>query len=189
MLLEMRLHGRGGQGIVTAAELIVNAVLLEGKWGQSTPYFGAERRGAAISATVRISDEPVRVHGQTASPDLVAVFEHNLVKTVNVTAGLKSGGIIIINSQMVPESLAASDRTVLAVDATKIALDNGLVISGFPFVNAPMVGAIIRATGVASLDSALSAVAGTWKGDIGERNAAALRAAYEVPATSEMRAG
>lgn len=179
MLLEIRLYGRGGQGIVTAAELIVKAVLREGKWGQSTPYFGAERRGAAVSATVRISDSPVRIHGQSSNPDVVAVFEPNLMKTVDVTAGLKEGGLLILNAPHAPESPHAKFR-VLAVDATKIALDNGLVISGFPFVNASMVGAVIRATGVASLESALQATADTWKGELGERNCSALRTAYDL---------
>ncbi len=177
-MFEIRLHGRGGQGIVTAAELIVNAVLREGKWGQSTPYFGAERRGAAVSATVRVSDTPVRIHGQSASPDAVAVFEPNLMKTVDVTAGLKPGGLFILNSPRVPDAFGG--YRVLAVDATQIALDQGLVVSGFPFVNAAMVGAVVKATNVASLESALQATADTWKGDLGERNCGALRRAYEL---------
>jgi 2-oxoisovalerate ferredoxin oxidoreductase gamma subunit len=188
LLLEIRLYGRGGQGIVTAAELIVNAALREGKWGQSTPYFGAERRGAAVSATVRISDSPVRVHGQSSSPDVVAVFEPNLMKTVDVTAGLKDGGLLILNAPQVPGSTGAKFRT-LAVDATKIALDKGLVVSGFPFVNASMVGAIIRATGVASLESALQATADTWKGELGEKNCGALRAAYDNALLEVVRTG
>lgn len=179
MLLEIRLYGRGGQGIVTAAELIVNAVLREGKWGQSTPYFGAERRGATVSATVRISDSPVLIHGQSSDPDVVAVFESNLMKTMDVTAGLKEGGLLILNASHAPESPDGKFR-VLTVDATKIALNNGLVISGFPFVNASMVGAVIRATGVASLESALQATADTWKGEVGEKNCSALRTAYDL---------
>ena len=176
-MLEIRLYGRGGQGIVTAAELMVNAVLREGKWGQSTPYFGAERRGAAVSATVRISDTPIRVHGQTSSPDAVAVFEQSLIKTANVTAGLKEGGFLIVNS---PTPLDVPGFRVVPVDATKIALDQGLVVSGFPFVNAAMVGAVIKSTGVASLDSALGAASDTWKGELAEKNCGALRKAYDV---------
>jgi 2-oxoisovalerate ferredoxin oxidoreductase gamma subunit len=179
LLLEIRLYGRGGQGIVTAAELIVTAALREGKWGQSTPYFGAERRGAAVSATVRISDSPVRIHGQSSAPDVVVVFEPNLMKTVDVTAGLKEGGLLILNTPQAPASSHAKFR-VLAVDATKISLDKGLVVSGFPFVNASMVGAVIRATGVASLESALQATADKWKGELGEKNCGALRAAYDL---------
>jgi 2-oxoacid:acceptor oxidoreductase gamma subunit (pyruvate/2-ketoisovalerate family) len=186
-LLEIRLYGRGGQGIVTAAELIVNAVLRERKWGQSTPYFGAERRGAAVSATVRVSETPVRVHGQSSHPDAVAVFEHNLMKTVDVTAGLKRGGFLILNSQHTPE--LPGDFRAIAIDATQIALDQGLVVSGFPFVNAPMVGAVIRATGVASLESALQAAADTWKGELGDRNCEALRRAYEITLLDAVRLG
>ncbi len=176
-MLEIRLYGRGGQGIVTAAELIVNAVLNEGKWGQSTPYFGAERRGAPVSATVRVSDAPVRIHGQAANPDAVAVFERNLVKTVKVTAGLRKGGFLIVNSAKALE--LSGDYRVLTVDATQIALDQGLVLSGFPFVNAAMVGAVVKATGVASLESALKAASETWKGDLGGRNCGALHRAYD----------
>jgi pyruvate ferredoxin oxidoreductase gamma subunit len=186
-LLEIRLYGRGGQGIVTAAELIVNAVLLEGRFGQSTPYFGAERRGAPVSATVRVSDTPVRVHGQSSNPDAVAVFEHNLIKTVDVTAGLRKGGFLIVNAPHAPAIPA--DYRVLAVDATQIALDQGLVVSGFPFVNAAMVGAVVKATGVASLESALQATADTWKGDLGEKNCGALRRAYTMTLLDEVRAG
>jgi len=177
-LLEIRLYGRGGQGIVTAAELIVNAVLRDGKWGQSTPYFGAERRGAAVSATVRISDTPVMVHGQTATPDAVAVFEQSLIKTANVTAGLRAGGYLIVNSPTTPE--VPGGFKVVSVDATRIALDQGLVVSGFPFVNAAMVGAVVKCTGVSSLESALQAAADTWKGELGEKNCGALQKAYDV---------
>ncbi|HVP22888.1 MAG TPA: 2-oxoacid:acceptor oxidoreductase family protein [Conexivisphaerales archaeon] len=177
-MLEIRLYGRGGQGIVTAAELLVNAVLREGKWGQSTPYFGAERRGAAVSATVRVADTPIRVHGQSSNPDAVAVFEHNLMETVDVTSGLKKGGLLIINSPHPPE--LAGDFRVVSVDATQIALDRGLVVSGFPFVNASMVGAVVKATQVCSLESALQATAETWKGELGQRNCGALRRAYET---------
>jgi 2-oxoacid:acceptor oxidoreductase gamma subunit (pyruvate/2-ketoisovalerate family) len=179
LLLEIRLYGRGGQGIVTAAELIVNAVLRDGKWGQSTPYFGAERRGAAVSATVRISESPVRIHGQSSNPDVVVVFEPNLMKTVDVTAGLKDGGFLILNTPHASEPQSTKFR-LIPVDATKIAMDNGLVVSGFPFVNASMVGAVIRATGVASLESALQATADTWKGELGEKNCRALRTAYDL---------
>jgi 2-oxoacid:acceptor oxidoreductase gamma subunit (pyruvate/2-ketoisovalerate family) len=181
----MRLHGRGGQGIVTAAELIVNAVLREGKWGQSTPYFGAERRGAPVLATVRVSESPIRIHGQATFPDLVAVFDRNLMETVDVTAGLKDGGTLILNSPKPPDQTASRYR-ILTVDATKIAVDQGLVVSGFPFVNASMVGAVLRATGAASLESALQAVADTWKGELCDRNSAALRSAWQGLALDEV---
>lgn len=179
LLYEMRLHGRGGQGIVTAAELLVNAAFLDGKWGQATPYFGAERRGAAVVATVRVANAPIRVHGQASNPDGVVVFTPRLLETVDVTAGLKEGGLLILNAPRVPDSLAGKSYRLATVDATRIALENNLVISGFPFVNVSMVGAIVRATGLATLESALKATRETWTGDLGERNALAMRRAYE----------
>ncbi len=96
---EIRIHGRGGQGSVTAAELIAVAAFEDGKWSQAFPYFGTERRGAPVTAFARISDRKIRVRSQVYEPDYVIVQDPSLLSSVDVASGLKSDGLIIVNSE------------------------------------------------------------------------------------------
>jgi len=179
VLKEIRIHGRGGQGSVTAAELLAHAAFIEGKSVQAFPYFGAERRGAPVKAFARISDEPILVHSQVYTPDYVIVLDHAIYKFVDVTEGLKKDGIIIINTTKSPEEMGFKGLRVATVDATEIALELNLLVAGLPVVNTAIIGAFAKATGEVKLPSVLKAIKETWSGSAGEKNASAAELAYE----------
>ena len=179
MLKEIRIHGRGGQGSVTAADLLAHAAFMEGKWVQAFPYFGAERRGAPVKAFVRISDEPILVHSQVYTPDYVIVLDHAIYKVVDVTEGLKKDGIVIMNTTKKPEEIGLESWRVATVDATGITLELNLLVAGLPVVNTSIVGAFAKATDEVKLASVLKAIKETWAGGAGEKNARAAELAYE----------
>jgi len=179
VLKEIRIHGRGGQGSVTAAELLAHAAFIEGKWVQAFPYFGAERRGAPVKAFARISDEPILVHSQIYNPDYVIVLDHAIYKFVDVTEGLKKDGIIIINTIKKPEDMEFKGLRIATVDATGITIELNLLVAGLPVVNTAIVGAFAKATDAVKLESVLKAIKDTWTGGAGEKNARAAELAYE----------
>ncbi len=176
MFVEIRFHGRGGQGAVTAANLLVAAALKENKYGQAFPFFGAERRGAPVLAFARISDRPIKIHSEIRSPDIVVVLDPSLLELVDVTRGLKKGGVIVINSKEVPS--IGDEYDVYVVDATSIALKYRLVVAGWPLVNTAMLGALSSATGVVGLKSIVSVVEENWHGDVAKRNVEAVIEAF-----------
>lgn len=179
MLKEIRIHGRGGQGSVTAAELLAHAAFLEGRWVQAFPYFGAERRGAPVKAFARISDKPLLVHSQVYHPDYVIILDPVIYKMVDVTEGLKRDGIILINATKKPEELEIKEWRLATVDATGIALELNLLVSGLPVVNTAILGAFAKATGEVKLESVLKVIKEMWSGGAGEKNARAAELAYE----------
>ena len=182
MLLEIRFHGRGGQGVVTAAQLLVEAAFYEGLWGQAIPFFGAERRGAPVVAYARLSDKPIRTHSQVYSPDIVIVFDERLLKIVNVHQGLKDKGLIIVNAPKVTKEMTSpvpGDIKLAVTPATQIALDLNLIVAGWPVINTAMLGAFAKATRIVSISSVEKAIKSNWPGKIGELNAKAARLAYE----------
>ncbi len=176
---EIRLHGRGGQGAVTAATLLVAAALREGKWGQAIPSFGAERRGAHVLAFARVSPEPVPVHSQVRRPHVVVVLDPGLmlVERGRVLRGLRGGGTVVAN---LPAPVDVGGARLFYVDATRIAKELGLVVAGWPVVNTAMLGALARATGLVSIDSVVDAIMEFWSGRerVAELNAEAARRAY-----------
>jgi len=179
VLREIRIHGRGGQGGVTAAQLIAEAAFREGKYVQAFPFFGAERRGAPVKAFARISDEPILLRSQIYHPDYVIILDPALPEVIDVIEGLKENGIIIVNSVKNPEKLGFNDFKVATVDATGISLKLNLLVAGAPVVNTPMLGAFVRATGEIKLESILAVIRERW-GDVeGELNARAASLAYE----------
>lgn len=179
MLKEIRIHGRGGQGSVTAAQLLAHAAFIEGKWVQAFPYFGAERRGAPVKAFARISDEPILVHSEIYNPNYVIVLAPTLHKVVDVTEGLKKDGVIIINTTKSPEEIELKGWRIATVDATGIALELSLLVAGLPVVNTSILGAFAKATYEVKLESVLKAIKQTWSGSAGEKNAQAAELAYE----------
>ena len=179
MIKEIRIHGRGGQGGVTLAEIIARAAYKEGKWVQAFPYFGAERRGAPVKAFARISDEPILVRSQIYNPDYVIVLDESLLDVANVTEGLKENGTIIINTTLQPEEVDISGYKIATVDATGIALELGLLVAGLPVVNTAMAGAFAKATGEITIESVVESIKEEWKGAAGEKNAKAAILAYE----------
>ncbi len=170
-VIEIRFHGRGGQGAVTAANILADAAVREGKYAQAFPHFGAERRGAPVVAFARIGDEPVQVHSHVEEPDIVVVLDEMLFKLVDVTSGLKSNGVIVANTRSRPD---VAGYRVYCVDATSIAVKHGLVISGWPVVNTVMLGALAESTGVVRVRSIVEAVRARFSGETAERNVEAV---------------
>jgi len=149
-LLEVRWHGRGGLGAVTSAELLARAAASQGGYSQSFPSFGPERRGAPVVAFLRISDEFIRTRTGISTPDAVVVIDPRLLRVVDVTAGLKDEGKLIINSIKTPEQLKADfgyKWPVASVDATRIAKET----IGLPITNTAMIGAFLKIYGVVDL--------------------------------------
>lgn len=177
-LIEIRWHGRGGQGAVTSAELVAQAAINEGRYAQAFPAFGAERRGAPVVAFVRIHpNEPIRVRAEVTEPDVVVVLDPGLLRIVNVTSGLKANGMVVINSKKQPEQIRQEfslNWSLATVDATKIARE----LLGVPIVNTSMVGALLRATGVVKLESLFEPLRRRFA-RLAERNISAMKRAYE----------
>ena len=179
-MLEIRFHGRGGQGGVTSAEMVALAAIDEGKYAQAFPSFGPERRGAPVQAFNRIeTDRPIRVRGEILEPNVIVVLDPSLLDVVDVTAGLKPGGIAVINSRKTPAEIRAKlkltpDQKVATVDATKIAKE----ILGVPITNTTMLGALVKATQVVKIDSLLKPLEHRF-GFLTEKNVKAMKAAYE----------
>jgi len=179
VLKEIRIHGRGGQGGVTAAEMLARAAFKEGKWVQAIPFFGAERRGAPVKAFVRLADEPILVRSQVYNPDYVIVLDSALLDIVDVTEGLKNNGILIVNTTKKPEEINIKQGCLATVDATGIALELQLLVAGLPVLNTPMLGAFAKATDEVKLESVLEVIKQEWSGAAGEKNAKAASLAYE----------
>jgi pyruvate ferredoxin oxidoreductase gamma subunit len=149
-MIEVRFHGRGGQGAVTSAELIAQAAISKGRFAQAFPSFGPERRGAPVLAFLRVSDKPIRLRSKVYKPDAVIILDATLLGTVNPTEGLKDG-FVIINTHKPPEDLMAlfAGHNIAYVDATAIAKEE----LGVPITNTTMLGALVKATGVVDLES------------------------------------
>ena len=176
-MIEIRLHGRGGQGAVTASRLLATAAFLENKHSQSIPMYGTERRGAPVTAFVRIGEKNKMVRSLIHEPDYVVVLDSLLRKTVNITEGLKDDGMLILNSSAAPDEIELLKHyRVATVDATGIALET----LGRPITNTAILGAFVKATGAIRLESVIEAVKQQWKGRLGEVNVKAVEAAYEA---------
>ena len=181
-MTEIRWHARGGQGAKTAATLIAAVALEEGSYSQGFPDYGPEREGAPIRGYTRISDQPIRVHSAIYHPDVVVVLDATLLETVDVTEGLKEGGILLINSADSPaavrKQVGMEGGKVCTVDATQIAIDE----IGRPIPNTPMMGALVKVVPTLKLDTILKDVEKKFKskGDrIVEGNFRAIRRANE----------
>ncbi len=174
---EIRIHGRGGQGSVTAAELLAVAAFADGKFSQAFPAFGVERRGAPVQAFTRINNEPIRLRSQIYEPDYVIVQDPTLLEVVDVASGLKEDGILIINSDFDADKFDIDTKAkIMTVNATKIALD----IIGRPIVNTVLLGAFAGATGEIQPESIMEAVKERFPGKVGDRNAEAIKEAYNM---------
>jgi len=183
-LIEIRWHGRGGQGAVTSTELLAQAAINEGMYAQAFPAFGAERRGAPVVAFVRIDgSHPVRVRAEITEPDIVVVLDAGLLRVVKVAAGLKSGGILVVNTPKEPADIGREfgvEGSLATVDATKIARE----LLGVPIVNTAMVGALLKAKEVVKLESLVEPLKERF-GRLAERNISAMQKAYEVTIVGE----
>jgi 2-oxoacid:acceptor oxidoreductase gamma subunit (pyruvate/2-ketoisovalerate family) len=157
---EIRWHGRGGQGAITAAKILAQAAYFEGYQGvTAAPSFGAERRGVPVSASTRIAPQTIMVVSQVETPNVVVVLDHTLLKYDEVTSGLAKGGWLIVNSWQHPKEFdLGGDFNIATADATEVCSSLGLIVAGLTVVNTAMLGAFIRATqavGMASIEKAI----------------------------------
>lgn len=171
-MIEIRFHGRGGQGAVTAARLLAEAAFLEGKHAQAFPFFGAERRGAPVLAFARIDDKQIRVRTQIYEPDYVVVLDPLLPEVVDVASGIKQGGIIVLNSK---KAMQFPRAQTASVDATSIAMET----LGVSITNTAMLGAFAKATGLVTLESLIEVIKRHFSSKLAEKNTSAIKAAYE----------
>ena len=162
-LIEIRWHGRGGQGAKTASLLLADAAFNTGKYIQGFPEYGPERMGAPITAYNRISDNPITVHSNIYEPDYVVVVDDSLLESVNVTAGLKETGAIIINTTKEKDYLTSKLKdykgAIYTIDARKISIET----LGKYFPNTPMLAAIVKVSGIMSDEAFLNDMQGSFK--------------------------
>ena len=182
-MFQIRIHGRGGQGVVTAAEMLAVAAFLEGKHAQAFPSFGSERTGAPVVAFCRIDDREIRLREPIQAPDALIVQDPTLFKALDVTEGLKSDGYLIVNTarsfaEMHLEAIAARlpKGHAFAVPATELALRH----VNRPSPNTALLGAFAAEVGIVSLDSVLEAIRRAFPGKVGEANVEAAKAAFAL---------
>jgi pyruvate ferredoxin oxidoreductase gamma subunit len=179
--VEIRWHGRGGQGVVTANEILAGAALKEGKHIKAFPEFGPERMGAPIRAFARISDRPITVHSQVYYPDFVVVVDSTLIGQIDLIEGLKPTGAVIANYADSPTKLKEvlhANLSLHTVNATKIAMEE----IGRPLANTAMLGALAKISGIVSLESITNELANKFAGkfpkEVTAKNVKAVERAY-----------
>ncbi|MGO8873761.1 MAG: 2-oxoacid:acceptor oxidoreductase family protein [Acidimicrobiales bacterium] len=188
-MFQIRIHGRGGQGVVTAAELLSMAAFAQGRSAQAFPSFGSERMGAPVVSFCRIDDRPIRTREPVMEPDALIVQDATLVHQVDLFAGLPADAYVILNTSRTLEQLglgALADRLdpgrLLACPATELALEQ----LGRPLPNAALLGGFAALTGELSLDALDTAIRHRFGGSVGERNIAAATAAYRLVSRSRV---
>jgi len=158
-MIEIRIHGRGGQGAVFACSMLARALFEEGRWVQAFPHFGVERRGAPVAAFVRFDERPIELRCHIYHPDYVVILDPTLAGLPSTIQGLKPGGGVLVNSPCGPAEFSHFQHCrVATVDASSIALKHKLGSIASPIVNTAILGAFARFTGIVSLDSILGAV-------------------------------
>lgn len=176
-MVEVRFHGRGGQGAVTSAEIIAQAAIKGGKSAQAFPSFGPERRGAPVQAFLRVSEKPIRLRSKIQKPDSVLILDPTLLGSANPTDGLKKGGFIVINSNKSADELKGifPGQNIVYVDATKIAKEE----LGVPITNTTMLGALVKATGIVDLNALEEPVRNRFGTAGGQKNINAYTRAFK----------
>jgi len=188
-MIEIRIHGRGGQGAVIASQILAEAAFREGQHVQAFPSFGSERRGAPVAAFVRIDDEPILVRTEIYHPDGLVVLDESLIsqKLVDVTHGLKDGGWILVNSQHGPENYGnLGQYRIGTVDASRIAIEHHLGSITAPIVNTAICGAVATMAGLFSGENLAEAIREHVPIKPEENVAAALKAAAAVRMLAEV---
>jgi 2-oxoacid:acceptor oxidoreductase gamma subunit (pyruvate/2-ketoisovalerate family) len=179
-MIEIRFHGRGGQGTVVASKVLADALAKEGNFVQAYPEFGVERRGAPVIAFIRIDNQPIYDKSRIYAPDHVIVVDPTLVEAIDITEGLKEGGLVIINSEKSPASFQIPAKfKVATINATGIAVKHKLGSLAAPIVNTAIVGAVVKMLGLTKLEPLLAAI----KEGVPTRpedNMAAAKEAYEM---------
>ena len=173
-MLEMRVHGRGGQGVVTTAELLALAAFGEGRHAQAFPSFGSERTGAPVAAFCRIADRPIRTHEPISHPDLLLVQDPTLLHGTGVLAGIADDGLVLVNSSRDAATLGLGAHRAVTVPASNL----GRRHLGRPLPGAALLGACTAVTGVVSLRAVAEALRERFHGALAEGNVAAAHAGY-----------
>lgn len=186
---EIRWHGRGGQGAITAARILAQAAYFEGYRGvTAAPSFGAERRGAPVSASTRIAPQTIMVVSQLETPNVVVVLDHTLLKYDEVTRGLIKGGWLIVNSWRHPRELdIRGDFNIATADATRVCSDLGLIVAGITVVNTAILGAFVRATEAVGMASVEQAIRERFSDSQAGINLAAIARTYEITRLEKTR--
>lgn len=179
--IEVRWHGRGGQGAVTAANILAEAAYYEGYKGvTAAPFFGAERRGAPVIASNRFGWEPIKTFSLVEQPDVVVVLDETLLTVVNVASGIRPDGIVIINTAKPPEEVQLKSAVNIATtNAFGWAKEAGLIVSGLVLFNTTILGGFARATGLVSMESIEKALRNHFQGQAADKNVRGARLAYE----------
>jgi len=178
-MIEIRYHGRGGQGAVIASKILAEAAFREDNYVQSFPYFGVERRGAPVTAFTRIGKDPIRVRSEIYNPDFIVILDEALLKQVDMFYGVKETSSVLVNTSLPPDKLDVGHNIRKAtVDATSIAIKHRLGSKNFPIVNTSIIGALAKVTGLVSIDSVGAAIRKVSPAKQ-EENELAAREAYE----------
>ncbi len=189
-MFQVRFHGRGGQGVVTAAELLASAAFREDRYAQAFPSFGSERMGAPVMSFCRVDGKPIRTHEPVTDPDALLIQDPTLLHQADLFAGLRPGGYVLLNSARSFDELGLAD---LAVEQdrnrfrTLPASNLAMAHLGRPLPGAPMLGGLAALTGVVGLEAVLAAIADRFAGQVAAGNAAAARAAFEFVANELAR--
>jgi 2-oxoisovalerate ferredoxin oxidoreductase gamma subunit len=178
-MIEIRIHGRGGQGGVVASKVMASAFFKQGKWVQAFPSFGAERRGAPVAAFTRVDDQEITLRCSVRNPNHLIILDQNLTRNPDITQGLKEGGWIVINSEKDPKDFSFPPQFhVATVDASGIAIRHRLGSKGSPIVSTVVLGAFAKATGLLKLSKVLEAIRENAPVYI-DQNVAGAREAYQ----------
>lgn len=179
-ITEVRLHGRGGQGTVVASLMLARAAMLEGRSVQAFPEFGVERRGAPVTAFLRVASAPIRLRCKVYEPQHLLVLDRLLVALVVADLPAERGGWLMVNAPAEPSALEApSSWRVATLDATALARKHGLGTAALPIVNSPMAAAFAQVTGLVGLETLLQAIRELVPAAAAEANVAAAREAWE----------
>ncbi len=179
-MIEIRFHGRGGQGSVIASKILAKAFFMEGKYVSAFPYYGVERRGAPVTAFTRMDDKPIRAKYQIYEPNYVIVLDPSLIDAVDVLKGIREGGYVIVNTVKSPMEMAEklNYERVATVDATSIAIKHRLGSQAAPIVNTAILGAFARVSGTVKIETVMDAIRQAAPAKQ-EENAMAAKDAYE----------
>ena len=179
--IEIIWYGRGGQGAITASQLIAEAAHLEGYKGITTaPSFGAERRGAPVAAFLRLAHEPIRIFSQVSDPDIIVVLDPSLLPVLKLKERYRPGATVIINSRHTPDELGLDSFAVVGTaDVTHVAIENNLTMAGIAILNTPILGAFVRVTNLVSLAGVEKAVEKKFSAEKARINMLAAKIIYD----------
>jgi len=186
-LIEIRWHGRGGQGAITAAKVVAEAMFKSGYGGVvMAPTFGTERRGAPVSTSLKVSRDKIYDLSPIQYPDIVVVLDHLILNEVDVTVGLKSGGLLVINSPRTECEHQLADFRVAVANVTKLGIEAGLRKG---IVNSGIIGALAKASGLVTIETLAECIANEFVGRKPKENVMAARMVFDATRICEPRAG